>query len=75
MCVNLLCQVERVLSLAQGDPDVLVPLFFSHSPKASPEGYTDEFLGLWDREVELDITPPPPPHSVSESRARTPRTG
>lgn len=47
------------------------------APTASPgpgaEGL--EFLGVGAREGELDVMPPPPPHSVSESKARTPRTG
>lgn len=60
-----LCQVERMLEPCSrrhrcpGSDIILTAPKASSGPAA--EGYAVEFLGLWNREVELDITPPPPP--------------
>lgn len=77
VCESAMPGREGIRALVKETQMFWFSCFSLPAPKASPAPGAEgsEFLGVGAREVELGVTPPPPPHSVSESKARTPRTG
>lgn len=63
--MNALCQAERAPEPCSGGPRCPGSVYCpqrQQPPQGLPLRATwHEFLGLWARVVELDITPPPPP--------------
>lgn len=70
VCESAVPGREGIRALVKGTQ---MSWFSCFSPGPGAEG--SNFLGVGAREVELDVMPLPPPHSVSESKARTPRIG